>query len=338
MNDKVSIIIPVYNVAQYIAQCFHSLCQQTYTNLELIFVDDCSTDDSLSVLQKKRLSIPRSLQSCIRIVELPVNGGLGNARNEGLKMATGKWCLFVDSDDWVEPNYVKAFMDFAPQDGDLIDGGVIYEYGTSSRRLIFEEERVLIAKASPECIGFHLDNSMACGKLLDLNLIKNRNLQFKNITPQEDTAFIMEYIAVGKCLCSIRAANYHYRKNVRNSLTTKIRSAQEYIAISDILFACWDLLLDGLVHISKRDLACSIHRYGLSQLILAYRSCYLSKENEKRRRLVVQKMRLHKHEFIDMYEPRSMVIRWFTLFVLYAPWRISDAFARVMVVLLQGRH
>lgn len=92
---KFSIIVPIYNISQYIDQCVESIVNQTYKNLEIILVNDGSKDDSLEKIREWERKDPR-----IIVVDKP-NGGLSSARNEGLKHATGDYVGFVDGDDWV---------------------------------------------------------------------------------------------------------------------------------------------------------------------------------------------------------------------------------------------
>lgn len=96
MNDKISVIIPVYNVAPYLEKCLDSVCGQTYPNLEIIVVDDGSTDLSGKICDEYALRDPRI------VVIHKENGGLADARNVGLSVAGGAYIGFVDSDDWIE--------------------------------------------------------------------------------------------------------------------------------------------------------------------------------------------------------------------------------------------
>ena len=95
MEEKVSVIVPVYNVEQYLARCLDTVLAQTYENLEVICVNDGSTDNSLNILEHYA-----RFDSRIKIVNKE-NGGLGSARNAGIKEAEGKYILFLDSDDYI---------------------------------------------------------------------------------------------------------------------------------------------------------------------------------------------------------------------------------------------
>lgn len=101
---KVSIIVPVYNVEKYISKCVKSLIMQNYNNIEIILVDDGSTDSSGILIDEMGLQDDR-----IKIVHQN-NGGVSLARNKGMDIASGEYVVFVDGDDWVDSNYVSYFL------------------------------------------------------------------------------------------------------------------------------------------------------------------------------------------------------------------------------------
>ncbi|MCR5628586.1 glycosyltransferase [Eubacterium sp.] len=106
-QDLVSIIVPVYNVENYLSQCLNSLKRQMYNNIEIILVDDGSTDGSGVILDDFAKNESRA-----KIIHQE-NMGVSAARNKGLENATGKWVAFVDSDDWVERDYIDRLVDAA---------------------------------------------------------------------------------------------------------------------------------------------------------------------------------------------------------------------------------
>jgi len=104
MNELISVIIPVYNVEQYVESCLNSVINQSYTNLEIILVDDGSTDRSGEICDQYALKDSR-----IKVIH-EENAGLGEARNRGLRIASGDYICFVDSDDWIEEDYCKELV------------------------------------------------------------------------------------------------------------------------------------------------------------------------------------------------------------------------------------
>lgn len=108
----VSLIIPNYNNAQYLSQALESAVQQTLTDIEIIVIDDCSTDDSIKIISEYAARDPR-----IKIIEMPKNGGVGAARNAGIDAATGEFIMFLDSDDCLYATAAEALVGIARANG-----------------------------------------------------------------------------------------------------------------------------------------------------------------------------------------------------------------------------
>lgn len=109
---KVSVIIPFYNVANYIERCACSLFEQTLDDMEFIFVDDASPDDSIQILEETISRYPQRIPQ-VHIVRHSSNLGQSTARNDGLQIATGNFVAYCDSDDYVAPNIYKSLYDRA---------------------------------------------------------------------------------------------------------------------------------------------------------------------------------------------------------------------------------
>ena len=99
---KVSVIIPVYNAHDYLSRCLDSVCNQTLKDIEIIAVDDCSTDDSLKILREYATKYPQ-----LKVIAHKTNGGESTARNTGLDNANGEYLAFVDNDDTVDAEIVE---------------------------------------------------------------------------------------------------------------------------------------------------------------------------------------------------------------------------------------
>lgn len=107
----ISVIIPVYNVEDYLHDCINSILNQTFQDFEIICVDDCSTDSSLKILEDFSKKDDR-----VKIVRNKLNSSLGYSRNNGLKHAAGKYVLFLDSDDWLDLNTLEILYDIAEKE------------------------------------------------------------------------------------------------------------------------------------------------------------------------------------------------------------------------------
>ncbi|MDR2255610.1 MAG: bifunctional glycosyltransferase family 2 protein/CDP-glycerol:glycerophosphate glycerophosphotransferase [Arthrobacter sp.] len=126
----ISVVVPVYNVEDLVAECLESILEQTYSHLEIIVVDDGSTDRSLA-----RVEEIAERDSRIRVVTQP-NAGLGAARNAGTRLASGKYLVFADSDDFVPPAAYKAMLDTLEQSGSDFVTGTYYRFNSSGTRKI----------------------------------------------------------------------------------------------------------------------------------------------------------------------------------------------------------
>ena len=103
-SDLISVIIPIYNLEKYLSVCLESIINQTYSNLEILCVDDGSTDKSAIVCEEYAEKDDR-----VKLFKIE-NGGVGNARNYALNHMSGDWFAFVDGDDWLEPNYFEVLL------------------------------------------------------------------------------------------------------------------------------------------------------------------------------------------------------------------------------------
>lgn len=136
-NDKVSVIVPVYNCEQYLEQGIESLINQTHRDLEIILVDDCSTDGSLSILERYAQQDSR-----IKIIKMEHNSGVSVCRNAGLDAVTGGYVAFMDADDWYELDAFEVMLKALKSDtshGTVFCAGRFYDEKkdkTSERALI----------------------------------------------------------------------------------------------------------------------------------------------------------------------------------------------------------
>ncbi len=121
-NPLVSVILPVYGVEDYIAKCIDSILNQSYVNTEIIFVNDCTKDNSINIIKEK---IDKNNADRIKVLEHETNRGLSAARNTGVKAAKGDYILHVDSDDWIEPSMIeKMVIEAEKSNADIVICGV----------------------------------------------------------------------------------------------------------------------------------------------------------------------------------------------------------------------
>ena len=233
-TPMVSIVVPVYNVERYLRQCLDSLVNQTYQNVEIICVDDGSTDASSEILTEYALKNSR-----VRVIRQK-NSGLSAARNVGFSFATGEYVMYVDSDDWIDVRTCeKAVFKAGEHAADLVMWPYVREFPDhSAPKAIFSEEKTFHAAECRELqrrmVGLlgtelaHPENADALctvwGKLYLRELIAQNDIHFtdlQRIGTYEDGLFNLHYLAHVKNATYIPDYLSHYRKN--SGMTSKYR-------------------------------------------------------------------------------------------------------------------
>lgn len=222
---KVSIIVPVYNVAPYLRQCMDSIINQTYRNIEIICIDDGSTDESGEILDEYAKADNR-----INVLHMN-NSGVASARNTGLSLASGEYLLFVDGDDWIDTaTCQKAVSSISTESADVVMWPYIREFTDhSDPKMIFRGQKLFdeteCRKLQRRMIGLsdeelaHPENADALstvwGKLYRREIIEQNHLRFENLSrigAYEDGLFNLCYFAHVKSAIYIPDYLNHYRK------------------------------------------------------------------------------------------------------------------------------
>ncbi|MDQ0975373.1 glycosyltransferase involved in cell wall biosynthesis [Neobacillus niacini] len=160
MNQKVSVVVPIYKVERYLSKCVDSILNQTYRNLEVILVNDGSPDDCGNIAENYAL-----LDNRVKVIHKE-NGGLSDARNYGMKYVTGEYTLFVDSDDWLDRSMIEELVKTSSKfQAEVVQSAFYYAYND---HLLFDS-RVYKQNASPVV----LDNKSLMYELVKNNIVKN---------------------------------------------------------------------------------------------------------------------------------------------------------------------
>lgn len=206
MNDVISVIVPVYNVAAYLPQCLDSILNQDYRNLEVILIDDGSEDESGSICDRYG-----GLDSRVRVIHQK-NGGAAAAKNAGLRVATGEYLSFVDSDDFLEPDVYGYMLNLLKEyDADAGEFAFRDVYRTRTEDQVFRPGRS-VAEGKAYLIRFTKDWSCA----LLWNKLYKRAL-FESVFFEEGHKIDDEYFTyqgimnAAKIVCDDRIV-YNYRR------------------------------------------------------------------------------------------------------------------------------
>lgn len=210
-TTKVSCVIPVYNAEKTLRRCVDSILSGAGEMLELILIDDGSTDSSSAICDEYA-----KLNRCVQVVHKE-NGGVASAKNEGIRYATGKYLTFVDSDDYVEPDYFDTMLSQL-DDEDLVIAGLNYRqesnlktFETTHYKTVGGYEK----KDFHKCIYRLLDEdalNFHVAKLYRMQLIKENNILFTDFrkTGGDDTIFIFDMLCVSEKIKVIDHPVYNY--------------------------------------------------------------------------------------------------------------------------------
>lgn len=206
--ELVSVIMPVYNVEKYVGECIESIEKQDYKNIEVIIVNDGSTDNSRDIIQKYT-----KIYSNIRLYTKK-NGGLSSARNYGLKYAKGKYIYFIDSDDIADEKIISKLVNsIEKNNSDLSCCRYSYLYTNKKVLSQFPEIGLLSSDETKKIVL--LEDSLKCvvwNKLYKKSIIEKYNLSFnEKVTMGEDIEFTFLYLNKIKIVSLVNENLYYYR-------------------------------------------------------------------------------------------------------------------------------
>ena len=214
MQQKISVIIPVYNGEKYLSRCFESLQKQTFSNWQAIFIDDGSLDNSGTILDKYADYDKRV------IVIHKKNHGVSAARNDGIKKANGNYIHFMDVDDELDDDYYEQMIKSA-NDADVICSGFVSN-SKHSASLLYNKEHVLTNLFSKLFWTQALLKSFVWRYLFKTEFIKKNKLLFDtSLISQEDAIFVLKSFVIANKVIIVPNVNYHYLFNVESALNKK---------------------------------------------------------------------------------------------------------------------
>lgn len=215
MSPLISIVVPVYNADQYLPRCFDSILSQSFTDFELLIIDDGSKDSSGVICDDYSAKDSR-----IRVFH-KTNGGVSSARNLGLKEANGAWICFLDADDEMMPNGLKVMVEGISDAVSMVMAGY-YEIeegrlvtDTSllgvNAKIIEKNEALLLMYPGEDRVYMGYPS----GKLFNREVIKDSNITFnEHIAIKEDALFVVNYLCqINKPVCFMSHPVYKYMKN-----------------------------------------------------------------------------------------------------------------------------
>ena len=239
MQPKISIIIPIYNVEAYLRQCLDSVVNQTLQNVQIICVNDGSSDGSLPILQEFATKDSR-----ITIIDKP-NGGLSDARNAAYSHIQGKYTLFVDSDDWIEPDLCKKTYCKAEESGASMT--VFFDHRRSNKVIqsIPASDKTTVNEKLPL-----LDFPSVCTKLWQTDFLLGNKLYFSEGLAFEDNLVNWQAVTMAKRISIVPERLYHYRRNLGSTTQTR---GEHYLHLVPIYDKIREYLIESGYYTDYRD-------------------------------------------------------------------------------------
>ena len=252
MNPLISIIVPTYNVEKYIRTCIESILAQTYRNIEVIIVNDGSTDQSLAVISDLICS-----HHNIKVINQK-NQGLSVARNTGIDAATGKYIAFVDADDKIKPDFVSSLYQIADKTGADIVRGSFRDFNGNIPKGWVPDFNVPTNYGTIVLDQFLSSNIsfVVWSSIYRLDFINSNHIRFTPGILFEDADFTIRAYMLAKLVATSPEPNYAYRINRPGSiLTTKTTKNAQKMSLSEEKII--SQFISMLKH-EKSDVLCSL--------------------------------------------------------------------------------
>ena len=281
MNDLVSIIVPVYNVEKYLEKCLKTILRQTYDNIEIILINDGSTDKSKQICEK-------FAKKDSRIVLInQENKGVSYARNVGIKKARGKYITFVDSDDWVENEFIETlYNNIKEEQVDVVR--CQYYKNTDTEQVSVEEQSFSKSYSSKE-IKKEIIPDLITGKrmayiyllLIKKEIVNKVNKFNEKLYVMEDTSFYIDLLFTVKNIKIIDEKLYHHYQNSNSLILSPINIERNMKNILEVNKYMREILAK---HKEEKFIKIlDIHHFVIiiNHILKFYRAKYSNKDIEK---------------------------------------------------------
>lgn len=206
---KITIAIPIYGVERYIERCARCLFEQTYEDIDYIFVDDCSPDGSMDVLERVLADYPER-KECVRIVRHDHNRGLSAARNTAVAYCKTDWIMHVDSDDWIEPNTVELLVNKQMETGaDIVTGKALRHTQEDDIELVVsdKDDKTLFVL---ENLGYDFCHTL-WNRLIQISLYEDGIIRAEEGTNLGEDWQVMSRLAWNaRLVAHLDVVTYHY--------------------------------------------------------------------------------------------------------------------------------
>ena len=220
MNEKISVIVPVYNVEKYIGECIKSIINQDYENIEIILVDDGSNDKSGEICDEYALKDKR-----VKVIHKE-NGGVSSARNRGIESSTGEYIAFVDGDDYVTKDYVSYLFSLIKSKNSDVSLSMAYFTDYQNKQTENDKMRVISGKdAAIQIMSYNILIGVN-NKMFSRKVFVNKVQFDEELCMGEGFNFNTDVFQLSNTVSIGNRKIYYYRKNNNESVTTKFNAAK----------------------------------------------------------------------------------------------------------------
>lgn len=321
---RISVIIPVYNTGAYLEKSIRSIMDQTYTNLEIICVNDGSTDNSIEILEKLKHEDER-----ITIISKN-NEGQGIARNKGLEISTGEWISFIDSDDTLEPNAYELIVPNLLPQTEMVHFGIkmIYEDGTPVIKTDEEYYNInYCGLLEVPRSKLHKADFSASNKLFKKSIIDKYSIRFNKIL-YEDFQFSMQYISVIDYIYYMPEKLYNYLRRRGSTMTNTFKRSPRAIDHLYALEAVYDFIIK---HNRLQE-----HTRALRKFFMSYYGASIKFSTEEKIPEIVQKSEEMYKKYVFLHN--KIVKKYENNTLIYVPYRKQRVSSKVLQYLFSLRY
>lgn len=221
-GTKISVLIPVFNSEKYLSRCLESVLNQTYSNLEIICIDDGSSDNSPFILDEFSSQYPGKF-----IIEHQKNAGVACARNRAIDLAGGEYIVFADNDDWFDLDFLEIHLNEAIRsNADIVCSG--YKRPNSEGEIVTS----VVPRSADEWSPYAVEAAWA--KMYRLSFVRKHSLTFLNTNIGEDLVFTLPAIELAEKLSVISYCGYNWFYN-ETSISNTLHRSSKSLLFSDTL-------------------------------------------------------------------------------------------------------
>ena len=263
---KVSVIVPVFNTEKYLEKCLNSLINQTLQDIEIICVNDGSTDKSADIIKKFANKDTR-----FKLINQE-NKKQGAARNTGMKIAKGEYIGFVDSDDWVDLEYYEKLYNAAKKyNADMaLATNIRTGHGKDKKRLNITEEKFVTTLQDKIDVCQQWKNECPTNKIYRHSILKNNNIKWPEGVYCEDKLFTIKAVYYANSIVTVPDINYYYYRNPNSTVNSKAQKHYKQLKLDKNIAkkSVLDFLKEKNAQIRDRDFWATKYEFSFCGITL----------------------------------------------------------------------